>query len=97
MLRLFHKKAISSRGFPLAGFATKNKGLNQPSSKFEYKEMQAQLTAENNQLKYEQALSKDDKFYMTRMSEKRVEKIGSKSLLDKAWSDRPINVIKNPH
>jgi hypothetical protein len=42
-------------------------------------------------------MSKDDKFYITRMSEKRVEKIGSKSLLDRAWSDKPMNVIKNPH
>lgn len=31
------------------------------------------------------------------MSEKRIEKIGSRSLLDKQWADRPINVIKNPH
>ena len=31
------------------------------------------------------------------MPEKRIEKIGSRSLLDKQWADRPINVIKNPH
>jgi hypothetical protein len=34
---------------------------------------------------------------MTRMSEKRIEKIGSKTLLDKAWADKPLNVIRNPH
>jgi len=31
------------------------------------------------------------------MSEKRIEKIGSMSLLDKQWADRPLNVIRNPH
>lgn len=41
--------------------------------------------------------NKDQKFYMTRMSEKRIEKIGSKTLLDKAWADKPLNVIRNPH
>ena len=34
---------------------------------------------------------------MTKMSSNRIEKIGGKSLLDKAWADKPINVIKNPH
>jgi restriction endonuclease len=34
---------------------------------------------------------------MSKMSSSRIEKIGGKSLLDKAWSDRPISVIKNPH
>ena len=31
------------------------------------------------------------------MSEKRVEKIGSLTLLDKQWADKPINLIRNPH
>lgn len=31
------------------------------------------------------------------MSEKRIDKIGSRTLLDKAWADKPLNVIRNPH
>lgn len=34
---------------------------------------------------------------MTKMSEKKIDQIGSMSLLDKRWNDRPVNVIKNPH
>ena len=34
---------------------------------------------------------------MSKMSEGRIEKIGGRTLLDKQWADRPINVIKNPH
>lgn len=49
-----------------------------------------QLEAERNE-------NKDQKFYMTKISSDRIEKIGSKSLLDRAWADKPINVIKNPH
>eukprot|EP00347_Sterkiella_histriomuscorum_P005947 403354650 len=34
---------------------------------------------------------------MTNMSQDRIEKIGSQTLLDKQWADKPMNVIKNPH
>ena len=40
---------------------------------------------------------KGHKFYMSKISEGRIEKIGGKSLLDKQWAERPISVIKNPH
>ena len=51
----------------------------------------------NQELKIERQETKDEKFYIKKMSEKRIEKIGGRSLLDKQWADRPINVIKNPH
>lgn len=31
------------------------------------------------------------------MPEKRVEKIGGKSILDKQWNERPMQIIKSPH
>ena len=31
------------------------------------------------------------------MSPQKIEKIGSNTLLDKQWGDRPMNVISNPH
>lgn len=31
------------------------------------------------------------------MSEKRLEKIGSKNLIDKQWNEKPMAVIKSPH
>ena len=31
------------------------------------------------------------------MSHQRIEKIGSQSLLDKHWAEKPIGIIKNPH
>ena len=40
---------------------------------------------------------KDHKPYQNKVSEQRIEKIGSKTLLDKQWNERPVNVIKNPH
>ena len=33
---------------------------------------------------------------MHKIPEKNIEKIGSMTLLDKQWADRPLNVIKNP-
>lgn len=35
--------------------------------------------------------------YIERMSQKNKDKIGSKTLLDKQWADRPMQVIKSPH
>lgn len=40
---------------------------------------------------------KDDKLYIQRMSQERIAKIGSHTLLDKHWADKPLGVIKNPH
>ncbi len=40
---------------------------------------------------------KDEKHYMTKMSTERIDKIGSHTLLDKQWADKPLGVIKNPH
>ena len=31
------------------------------------------------------------------MSPDKIEKIGSKSLLDKHWGEQPLGIIKNPH
>lgn len=31
------------------------------------------------------------------MSPDKIEKIGSQTLLDKQWADKPLGVIKNPH
>ena len=31
------------------------------------------------------------------MSAERIEKIGSQTLLDKQWADKPLGIIKNPH
>jgi hypothetical protein len=31
------------------------------------------------------------------MSADRIEKIGSQTLLDKHWADKPLGVIRNPH
>jgi hypothetical protein len=42
-------------------------------------------------------MKKDDKVYFEKMSQKRLDKIGSHSILDKQWAERPLNVIKNPH
>lgn len=39
---------------------------------------------------------KDEKIYIHKSSEKKIEKIGSMTLLDKQWAERPLNVIKNP-
>ena len=59
--------------------------------------MEKQVQDANQYLKDDRLMRKHDKFYISKMSEKRVEKIGSMSLLDKQWADRPINVIRNPH
>ena len=31
------------------------------------------------------------------MSDEKIEKIGSKSILDKQWNEKPMQVIKSPH
>jgi hypothetical protein len=59
--------------------------------------MKQNVDSENIKIREEAEFNKDNKYYMTRMSEKRIEKIGSKTLLDKAWADKPLNVIRNPH
>ena len=48
-------------------------------------------------LKDDKDMLKDHKPYMNKISENRIEKIGSKTLLDKQWNDKPMNVISNPH
>ncbi len=40
---------------------------------------------------------KDEKVYIHKMAESRLDKIGSLSSLDKQWADMPLNLIKNPH
>lgn len=35
--------------------------------------------------------------YIQRMSEKRKDKIGSHSVIDKQWAEKPMAVIKSPH
>ena len=35
--------------------------------------------------------------YIGKMSQRNKDKIGSKSLLDKQWGERPMQVIKSPH
>ena len=34
--------------------------------------------------------------YIQKISDKKIDKIGSMTLLDKQWAERPLNVIKNP-
>lgn len=34
--------------------------------------------------------------YIQKLSDKKIDKIGSMTLLDKQWAERPLNVIKNP-
>jgi hypothetical protein len=31
------------------------------------------------------------------MPQERIDKIGSHTILDKQWADKPIGIIKNPH
>jgi hypothetical protein len=31
------------------------------------------------------------------MSDEKIDKIGSKSILDKQWNEKPMQVIKSPH
>ena len=55
------------------------------------------LEKSRQELKQIELENKDYKPYMAKISDKRIDQIGSKSLLDKKWNDRPVNVIKNPH
>ena len=35
--------------------------------------------------------------HIERLPQSKIDKIGSKTLIDKQWADRPMAIIKNPH
>ena len=51
----------------------------------------------NDEIKAKEQSKKDQKYYIQKMSPQRIEKIGSQTLLDKKWAERPLTVLKNPH
>ena len=55
------------------------------------------VKAAQAEIEKERQLNKDEKVYIHRMKEKRLDSIGSQSILDKQWADKPLNVIRNPH
>lgn len=67
------------------------------TTKFDPKRINDQIAKLNEDAKNRSVDRKNDKVYINKMSPERIEKIGSQTLLDKQWADKPIAVIKNPH
>ena len=59
--------------------------------------MENVVKEKNEELKLYNHEMKEYKPYMSKISQSKVEKIGSKTLLDKQWAEKPLTVIKNPH
>ena len=67
------------------------------TTKFDPKRINDQIAKLNEDAKNRSVERKNEKVYINKMSPERIEKIGSQTLLDKQWADKPIAVIKNPH
>lgn len=57
------------------------------------KDMENIIKTKNKEIEDDRELLKDHKPYMNKISQQRIDNIGSKSLLDKQWNERPTRVI----
>ncbi|CDW77722.1 UNKNOWN [Stylonychia lemnae] len=65
--------------------------------KYKNSNIEKVLKEKNQELKEKHHDKKFAKSYISRMSPDQIAQIGSSTLLDKQWADRPLGVIKNPH
>jgi len=66
-------------------------------AKFDPTKIKDQISKLNVEAKVRGLDKKGDKQYISKMSPERLEKIGSQTLLDKQWAEKPLGVIRNPH